>query len=55
MSFSDVSVGNNFAAAVDINGSVWTWGNNIFGQLGIEDTDARPFPTNVKTLRGKHV
>ena len=33
-SITDVSTGDIFAAAVDKNGDLWTWGDNRDGQLG---------------------
>ena len=45
-----VSGGSIFTAAVKINGTIWTWGDNIDGQLGIEDRDDRSSPEQVGTL-----
>lgn len=37
-----------FAVAEDFSGSLYTWGKNDVGQLGVGDTDARTSPTLVK-------
>jgi alpha-tubulin suppressor-like RCC1 family protein len=34
-------------AAIDINGKLWTWGNNSYGQLGIGLTTSRSTPVQV--------
>lgn len=38
-----VSCGYNHTAAIKTDGSLWTWGNNIFGKLGYEDCNATSF------------
>jgi alpha-tubulin suppressor-like RCC1 family protein len=35
------------AAAIDAAGALWTWGDNQFGQLGVNDTVPRTVPTQV--------
>lgn len=49
-----ISAGNNFCAAVKTDGTLWTWGNNLFGQLGLNnrpvDAGHRSSPTQVGTL-----
>ncbi|TNE88547.1 MAG: hypothetical protein EP330_14340 [Deltaproteobacteria bacterium] len=42
--FQDVSIGNNFACALDTDGYRWCWGSNGRGQLGDGTTDARTLP-----------
>ncbi|KAL4497276.1 hypothetical protein ABPG72_011211 [Tetrahymena utriculariae] len=54
-SFSDISVGNFFAAAVDINGAVWTWGANSNGELGQGDYEPKTLPQTLQALKGRHV
>jgi alpha-tubulin suppressor-like RCC1 family protein len=44
-----VGAGDFFSAAVKSNGSLWTWGENAFGQLGDGLTVTRPTPTQVGT------
>ncbi|MBQ6529859.1 MAG: hypothetical protein IJI39_02910, partial [Clostridia bacterium] len=33
-----LAAGDDFAVAVDEDGTIWTWGSNEYGQLGINDT-----------------
>ena len=42
-----VSSGNLFSAALEANGSVWTWGRNNLGQLGIGTTVNQSVPQRV--------
>ncbi len=51
--FIDVSVGSTFGSAVHENGSIWTWGSNSKGELGIGDMEPRNGPTRIKNLRGR--
>lgn len=46
-----ISTGNCFMAAIKKDGSLWTWGNNFCGQLGIGvgDINARSSPTREAT------
>jgi alpha-tubulin suppressor-like RCC1 family protein len=39
----------NFAAGIDLSGSLWTWGINIEGDLGLGDTISRSNPVRVGT------
>jgi alpha-tubulin suppressor-like RCC1 family protein len=43
----DASRGGNFVFAVKSNGTLWCWGSNTYGQLGLGDTLARTSPTQV--------
>ena len=43
--YSYNSDGSFFAVKKD--GSLWAWGNNSFGQLGVGDTNRRPSPAKV--------
>jgi alpha-tubulin suppressor-like RCC1 family protein len=50
-----VSVGNasqGHSLAFKADGSVWAWGSNGYGQLGLGDTARRPSPTQVVTAAG---
>ena len=40
---------NNLSAI--LKGAVYGWGKNNFGQLGVGDTDDRPHPTQLKSIR----
>lgn len=42
-----VSCGGNFVAAIKTDGTLWTWGNNERGQLGIGNTSNTPEPTKI--------
>lgn len=37
--------------ALDQNGDVWTWGYNLYGQLGHNDTTNRNIPTRINPVR----
>jgi len=41
------STGPNFALAIKTNGTLWAWGDNGVGQLGLGDTTDRLTPTQV--------
>jgi len=41
-----------FTAALKTNGTLWTWGDNAVGQLGLGDTTDRGVPTQVGTDTG---
>jgi alpha-tubulin suppressor-like RCC1 family protein len=47
--WSNASIGQVFAAAVKNNGTLWTWGNNENGQLGLGDKTNTQSPTQVGT------
>jgi alpha-tubulin suppressor-like RCC1 family protein len=49
-----ISNGSHFTAALKTDGTVWTWGRNNTGQLGLgtSDTLAHPRPAKVKNLTG---
>jgi alpha-tubulin suppressor-like RCC1 family protein len=42
-------LGGNYSAGIQINGTLWTWGNNSEGQLGDGTTTNRSVPTQVGT------
>ena len=42
--------GGDFGAAIRANGTLWTWGINSVGQLGLGDTTSRSSPTQVGAL-----
>jgi alpha-tubulin suppressor-like RCC1 family protein len=48
--WKQVSCGNQHTAAIKTDGTLWTWGRNNYGQLGINNIDARITP--VTTFAG---
>ncbi len=38
-----------YSLGLQVNGSLWAWGRNIYGQLGLGDTADRNTPTRVGT------
>jgi len=42
-----VSAGYSHTMALGNDGSLWAWGSNLFGGLGLGDTTRRSFPTRV--------
>jgi alpha-tubulin suppressor-like RCC1 family protein len=49
---ASVAGGGYFCAAVRSDGTVWTWGRNDQGQLGIGAGDKEPIPVQVGNLTG---
>jgi hypothetical protein len=45
--WSQVSCGRLFNLAIDKNGTLWAWGNNIYGQLGIGKTKSKYSPVQI--------
>ena len=48
--WKQVSAGLSFSMAVKTDGTLWTWGANTAGQLGLNDTTSRSSPVQVGTL-----
>jgi alpha-tubulin suppressor-like RCC1 family protein len=48
--WSKVAILNIAAAAIKTDGTLWTWGWNNFGQLGLGDTTVRTSPVQVGSL-----
>jgi len=48
---NDIDAGWMHSLALDVNGLVWSWGDNYYGQLGIDDQLPRTTP--VQVLRGE--
>lgn len=42
-----IAVGQHYSAAIKTDGTLWTWGANSYGQLGVGDTNKRSSPTQV--------
>ncbi|XP_044285375.1 probable E3 ubiquitin-protein ligase HERC4 isoform X2 [Varanus komodoensis] len=45
-----IAAGSAHSLALSVFGTVFSWGKNAFGQLGLGDTEDRCFPTCVKAL-----
>lgn len=45
-----LAANNNHSLAIDSNGDVWAWGNNDYGQLGDNSTNASSVPVQVSGL-----
>ena len=50
-----VAAGNHHTLSITADGSLFAWGSNDFGQLGVGDTEDRSVPTQVTGLQGKQV
>ena len=48
--WSRISLGYNFVVAIQSNGTLWGWGNNSFGQLGINSNVGSLSPVQVGAL-----
>lgn len=44
ISWKQVSCGFNYRSGIQMNGSLWSWGNNDYGQLGDNTTNTRSSP-----------
>ncbi|MCB4791590.1 MAG: carboxypeptidase regulatory-like domain-containing protein [Elusimicrobia bacterium] len=45
----DTNGNEDFTVAIKSDGSLWAWGSNYYGQLGLSDTNDRYVPTQVGT------
>jgi alpha-tubulin suppressor-like RCC1 family protein len=50
-----VSAGLNYSVALTTKGTMYAWGVNEFGNLGVKDTKNRNVPTRVRGLKNKKV
>ena len=48
--WSKISGCTNSAAAIKTGGTLWSWGNNVFGQLGLGNVTFRSSPVQVGAL-----
>jgi alpha-tubulin suppressor-like RCC1 family protein len=48
--WKQVACGTSYVAAIKTDGTLWTWGENIYGQLGDNTTDWKSSP--VQTIAG---
>ena len=46
--FKDISAGYNFSLALDIEGNIWSWGDNSSGQLGNNSTTSSLIPQKIQ-------
>ena len=44
INWKQVDCGQNYATAIKTDGTLWTWGQNTNGQLGVNDTNGRTTP-----------
>ena len=49
---SHIECGSEHMVALKTDGTVWAWGHNKFGQLGLGDTEPRSRPTQLPELKG---
>lgn len=45
--WSEISPGNQHTCGIHLDHSLWCWGNNVVGQLGLGDRASRSVPTQV--------
>jgi len=45
--WSEISLGNDYSASIKTDGTLWAWGNNDNGQLGLGDTTPYSSPVQV--------
>ena len=50
--WKQVSGGGSHTAAIKTDGTLWTWGNNTFGELGDTTTTDRLYPNNPQLVSG---
>ena len=48
--WTKVACGYVFSLGIQSNGTLWTWGYNVYGQLGLSDTTTRSSPVQVGAL-----
>ena len=52
---SFIAAGNNHCLALSITGSVWAWGHNTHGQVGVEGIGEVFEPVRLRGLPGKKI
>ena len=50
--WSKVSLGTQHSAAITTDGDLYTWGYNLYGQLGLGNTNSRSMPILVSRING---
>lgn len=53
--WESIGAGSRNSYAIQSDGTLWAWGQNTFGRLGLGDTDNRNIPTQVTTPSGPWV
>ena len=51
----DISAGKNYSLALKSDGTVWAWGRNNHGQLGIGNNDDKNIPIQVTKKEGSYL
>ena len=49
------AAGERYTLCITADDSLFAWGTNLYGQLGVGDTETRLVPTLVTALQGKQV
>jgi alpha-tubulin suppressor-like RCC1 family protein len=49
---TEITGGEYFTVALKTNGTMWSWGDNSLGQLGLGDTNDRNSPARIETFSG---
>lgn len=47
LEFLEISAGNAFSMALDMDGKIWSWGKNDQGQLGVSDKNEHLVPVKI--------
>jgi len=50
-----LAAGETHSLALSVSGTVYAWGENTFGQLGLNDVDVCRTPTPIRHLAKKHI
>ncbi len=53
--WKSVAAGANFSVGLQTDGSLWTWGANTSGQLGLGNNDSKDTPTHVGMDSWSHI
>lgn len=46
--FISIVAGESFSLALDSSGSIWSFGYNLYGRLGVGDEEQRTRPTKIE-------
>lgn len=50
-----VSCGYDYTVIIDINNKIWSFGDNTYGQLGLDDNINKHTPTMINGIYAKYV